>query len=367
MSSKLFFNKKLKLCLISKMIERNRKCFVFDLSRIMSSMNSSKRLTFAETTVGLLPKSVQPFARLMRLDKPTGAQLLMWPSFWSIALATPASHLPPITTLALFGLGSVVMRGAGCVVNDLWDKDFDKRVERTKSRPLASNELNTTDAIMLLGGLSGSGLLILLQFDVNSIALGASSLLLVTIYPLVKRFSHWPQLVLGMTFNWGALLGWSVMANGMIDWTAVLPLYVSGICWTLIYDTIYAHQDKRDDLIIGLKSTAIKFGQNTDKWLYAFSAMMCSSLLITGINTSQCWPYYTALTVTAINLFQQIFTLNINDRDDCWRKFKQNTQIGWILFFGFVFSTYLKERQSEKSIETNDKFEVINSKQTLSL
>ena len=364
-----------KICLVSKTIQRYHKPVVTQLSRIMSTINSSKStpksMSVPERSVASLPESVQPFARLMRLDKPTGAQLLMWPSFWSIALATPASHLPSLTTLGLFGLGSLVMRGAGCVVNDLWDKDFDKKVERTKSRPLASDQLTTTDAVMLLGGLCGCGLLILVQFDLNSIALGASSLLLVTTYPLFKRFTYWPQFVLGLTFNWGALLGWSVVANGVMDWSAVLPLYVSGICWTLIYDTIYAHQDKRDDLIIGLKSTAIKFGKDTTKWLSAFSAIMCSSLVLTGINTSQCWPYYTAVAITGLNLIHQTSTLNINSQEDCWRKFKQNTQIGWILFVGIVLSTYLKtqkpENSSDKTIESKDKFEVIGGNQTLIL
>jgi len=301
----------------------------------------------------------------MRLDKPTGIWLLMWPSFWSVSLATPASHLPSLSTLALFGLGSLVMRGSGCVVNDLWDKEFDKRVERTKDRPLASNQLTTTDAIMLCGGLSGCGLLILLQFDSYSVGLGASSLLLVTTYPLVKRFSHWPQLVLGLTFNWGALLGWSVVTSGAMDWWAVLPLYMSGICWTLIYDTIYAHQDKGDDLMVGLKSTAIKFGDNTHKWLAGFSVLMCSGLAMTGIHTTQCWPYYTALTITAMNLFHQISTLNINDSTDCWNKFRQNTRIGYILFIGIVLSNYLKNRNTNESKDKS--FEVINEKQTLSL
>ncbi|CAG2107075.1 unnamed protein product [Medioppia subpectinata] len=334
----------------------------------MATTSSSKpsSQSLAERGVAALPSGLQPFARLMRLDKPSGAWLLMWPGFWSVSLATQASHLPSMTTLALFGVGSVVMRGAGCVVNDLWDKDFDRRVERTKSRPLASRELTPTDAVMLLGGLSGVGLLILLEFDVNSIVLGASSLSLVAIYPSIKRFSHWPQLMLGMTFNWGALLGWSVVCDGAVDWTAVLPLYVSGICWTLIYDTIYAHQDKADDLMIGLKSTAIKFGDQTKQWLSGFSLLMCSSLVITGVNTGQCWPYYTAVTITAANLIHQISTLNINDSDDCWRKFKQNTQIGWILFIGIVLSTYLKNRPNS---DQRDNFKVIsdNSKQPLSL
>ncbi|XP_054163894.1 4-hydroxybenzoate polyprenyltransferase, mitochondrial-like [Oppia nitens] len=335
------------------LLSSHEMCFHKNIERYISVTNVlSKHKTIAETCVSSLPTTVQPFARLMRLDRPSGAWLLMWPGFWSVSLATSATQLPSLTTLSLFGLGAVVMRGAGCVVNDLWDKDFDRRVQRTKDRPLASNQLSTTDAVMLLCGLSGTGFLILLQFDINSIILGASSLSLVTIYPLFKRFTHWPQLVLGMTFNWGALLGWSVVTNGIIDWSAVLPLYTAGICWTLIYDTIYAHQDKADDLMVGIKSTAIKFGDNTNKWLTGFSALMCSSLVITGLNTGQCWPYYTAVSVTAMNLFRQILTLNINDREDCWHKFKQNTQIGWILFIGIVFSTYLKN--SDTSDEPND-------------
>jgi len=198
---------------------------------------------------------------------------------------------------------------------------------------------------------------------IDSIILGASSLLLVASYPVFKRYTYWPQVVLGLTFNWGALLGWSVVSNGSLDLFAVLPLYLAGICWTLVYDTIYAHQDKADDIMIGLKSTAIKFGENTAKWLTGFSALMCSSLVVAGINTNQCWPYYTAITVIGLNLAHQMFTLKINDSHDCWKKFKRNTQIGWILFLGIVLSTYLKENQI---IEQNECFEIV-SKSTLNL
>lgn len=170
-----------------------------------------------------------------------------------------------------------------------------------------------------------------------------------------------------MTFNWGALLGWSVVSNGTLDWSAVLPLYLAGICWTLVYDTIYAHQDKADDIMIGLKSTAIKFGDNTAKWLTGFSVLMCSSLAITGLNTNQCWPYYTAITIIGLNLAQQLSTLNINDSDDCWRKFKNNTRIGYILFIGIVLSNYLKHEDKEnKIIEPKECFEIV-SNSTLNL
>lgn len=170
MSAKLLINNKLKLNLISKLcqIERHQKLLNNKLiHRFMSTTDSPKRLSLAERCVSLVPEHIQPYVRLMRLDKPTGSWLLLWPSFWSISLATPSGHLPSLTTLSLFGLGAVVMRGAGCVVNDLWDKDFDARVQRTKSRPLASKQLTTTDAVVFLGGLSGCGLLVLLQFDTN--------------------------------------------------------------------------------------------------------------------------------------------------------------------------------------------------------
>jgi 4-hydroxybenzoate polyprenyltransferase len=169
MSPKLLINNRLSFSLISKLCqnESQKNLINKNVKRFMSSMVSSKRETFPERCVSLVPEPIQPYLRLMRLDKPTGSWLLLWPSFWSISLATPSASLPSLTTLSLFGLGSVVMRGAGCVINDLWDKDFDKRVQRTKSRPLASNQLSTTDAFVFLGGLLGSGLYILLKFDMN--------------------------------------------------------------------------------------------------------------------------------------------------------------------------------------------------------
>ena len=182
-----------------------------------------------------------------------------------------------------------------------------------------------------------------------SIVLGASSLLLVGTYPLAKRYTYWPQLMLGLTFNWGALLGWSVVNNGDLYLPAVLPLYTAGILWTLIYDTIYAHQDKTDDLMVGLKSTAIKFGDRTVPWLSAFSVGMISNLLILGVNTNQTWPYYASVLFTSGHLYRQLSTLDIHNATDCWEKFKANSQIGWILFLGLVVSTLFKEPKKEKS------------------
>ncbi|XP_013791291.1 4-hydroxybenzoate polyprenyltransferase, mitochondrial-like [Limulus polyphemus] len=205
------------------------------------SMSGVYPKTLAESLVHSMPGSIQPYLKLMRIDRPIGTWLLLWPCAWSIGLATPAGHFPDPYYLALFAAGALLMRGAGCTVNDMWDKDIDKQVARTKDRPLASGQLNMIDAWVLLGGQLSLALFVLLQLNWYSIVLGASSLGLVVTYPLMKRFTYWPQVMLGLTFNWGAFLGWSSIC-GTCKWSAVLPLYTACIFWTLIYDTIYAHQ-----------------------------------------------------------------------------------------------------------------------------
>ncbi|PSS02818.1 4-hydroxybenzoate polyprenyltransferase [Actinidia chinensis var. chinensis] len=188
-----------------------------------------------------LPKKAQPYARLARLDKPIGTWLLAWPCFWSITLAASPGNPPDIKLLTLFGCGALLLRGAGCTVNDLLDRDIDTKVERTKLRPVASGVLTPFQGICFLGFQLLLGLGILLQLNNYSRVLGASSLLLVFSYPLMKRLTFWPQAFLGLTFNWGALLGWSAV-KGSLDPAVVFPLYISGVFWTLVYDTIYAHQ-----------------------------------------------------------------------------------------------------------------------------
>ncbi|XP_065079264.1 4-hydroxybenzoate polyprenyltransferase, mitochondrial [Ochlerotatus camptorhynchus] len=291
---------------------------------------------------GLLQSIVQsPYARLMRVDRPIGSWLLFWPCGWSIALSAPAGCLPDPWMLALFGTGAFIMRGAGCTINDMWDRDIDGKVARTKSRPLVAGELSTADAWFFLGAQLGVGLLILLELNWYSIMLGASSLGLVIIYPLMKRVTHWPQLVLGMTFNWGALLGWSA-TQGSVMWSACLPLYLSGVCWTIVYDTIYAHQDKVDDALLGIKSTAIRFGDNTKLWLSGFSTAMIGGLVASGMVCEQTWPFYSALGVISAHLAHQIYSLNINNPTDCANKFISNHQVGLILFLGIVLGTLYK-------------------------
>ncbi|XP_051785634.1 4-hydroxybenzoate polyprenyltransferase, mitochondrial isoform X1 [Erpetoichthys calabaricus] len=306
----------------------------------------STRRTISFSAPGIVnaaPQSVQPYLRLMRLDKPIGTWLLYLPCTWSIALAAEPGCLPDFHMLALFGVGAVLMRGAGCTINDMWDRDFDKKVSRTASRPIAAGEITRFQALVFLGGQLTLALGVLLSLNLYSIILGAASLSLVVTYPLMKRITYWPQLVLGLAFNWGALLGWSAI-KGYCDWSVCLPLYFSGILWTLIYDTIYAHQDKVDDLLVGVKSTALLLQDHTKPWLSGFSAVMLSGLILTGIISDQTLPYYGALSVVGAHLFYQIFTLDINKPEECWKKFTSNRTLGLLIFIGILAGNLWKNK-----------------------
>ncbi|XP_050069958.1 4-hydroxybenzoate polyprenyltransferase, mitochondrial [Anopheles maculipalpis] len=309
----------------------------------------SKRVDEKDTRIWL--QKISPYARLMRIDRPIGSWLLFWPCGWSIALSAPAGCWPDPMMLGLFGVGAFVMRGAGCTINDLWDRDIDAKVERTRNRPLVAGEIAPFDAIVFLAGQLGVGLFVLLQLNWYSILLGASSLGLVVVYPLMKRVTYWPQLMLGATFNWGALLGWSA-TQGSVEWAACLPLYIAGVCWTIVYDTIYAHQDKVDDLIIGIKSTALRFGDNTKLWLSGFTAAMVGNLLSAGLVCDQTWPYYTSIGLIGAHLAHQIHSLNIHNPKDCATKFISNHQVGFLLFLGIVLGTLYKQNSDERTKST---------------
>uniref|UniRef100_A0A3P9JKE5 4-hydroxybenzoate polyprenyltransferase, mitochondrial n=1 Tax=Oryzias latipes TaxID=8090 RepID=A0A3P9JKE5_ORYLA len=317
---------------------------------IQSRLSGSRSFSLSPSAVvNSAPAFVQPYLRLMRLDKPIGTWLLYLPCTWSIALAAEPGCLPDLGMLALFGTGAVLMRGAGCTINDMWDKDFDKQVTRTASRPIASGEISQFQALVFLGGQLSLALGVLLCLNYYSIALGASSLCLVITYPLMKRITYWPQLVLGLTFNWGALLGWSAV-RGSCDWSVCLPLYFSGVMWTLIYDTIYAHQDKEDDVKVGVKSTALRFQDQTKLWLSGFTAAMMSGLVVAGVSAQQTLPYYAALTAVAFHLTHQIYSVDINKAEDCWKEFSSNRNLGLLLLFGIVAGNFWK-----KSKETAEK------------
>eukprot|EP00128_Syssomonas_multiformis_P003979 Colp12_sorted_trinity150504_noHs@16971 len=295
----------------------------------------SRPYGIASKLVDMSPKTIQPYMRLARMDKPVGTWLLYLPCTWSIALAAPPGALPDFKMMGLFALGSFIMRGAGCTINDMWDRNIDKKVERTKSRPLASGEISQSQAWKFLAGQLTAGLGVLLSLNNYSILLGASSMALVITYPLMKRITFWPQLVLGLAFNWGTLLGYSAVA-GYCDWSVTAPLYVAGISWTLVYDTIYAHQDKKDDVLVGVKSTALRFGDNTPLWLSGFSTLTTASLVLSGLAADQTWPFYTSVALGAGHLAWQLRTVDLNNTQDCMSKFISNKWYGLLILSGII-------------------------------
>ena len=214
------------------------------------------------------PAWTRPYLRLSRADRPIGTWLLLLPGWWSISMAAPAGSAPDLWMMLLFGIGALAMRGAGCTFNDLVDRDFDGRVERTRSRPLPSGQVTPGQARIWLVVQALIGLAVLLQMGSLAILLGVASLGLIAIYPFMKRVTWWPQFFLGLAFNWGALMGEAAVA-GRVS-AAAIALYLAGILWTLGYDTVYAHQDKEDDALIGVKSTARLFGTRSRVVLFRF-------------------------------------------------------------------------------------------------
>jgi len=286
----------------------------------------------------LSPDFAWGYLQLMRADRPIGTWLLLWPGLWSIILASHyngnQTFIPEFELILLFTIGAFIMRGAGCVVNDLWDREADAKVERTKSRPLPSGRVSVPAALLFLGLLCLIGLTILLQLNQFSQLVGAASLILVVIYPLMKRITYWPQLMLGLTFNWGALLGWSAV-QGSIELPAII-LYIGGVFWTLGYDTIYAHQDREDDALIGVKSTALKFGEKTANWVTGFYLAALLLFLGAGWLSQMGLGFYVMMIAAACHFIYQVRTLNIDDRELCLKLFKSNHHLGFIVFFSLI-------------------------------
>ncbi|MCM2294556.1 4-hydroxybenzoate octaprenyltransferase [Allorhizobium sp. BGMRC 0089] len=289
----------------------------------------------------LLPRPAWPFAQLARWDRPIGWQLLMWPCFWSSALA--ANHLARnhelhgwsfAVQLLLFFLGAVAMRGAGCTYNDLVDHKIDSEVARTRSRPLPSGRVSRLQAklFILLQALIGAA--VLFCFNGFSIVLGLSSLVIVAVYPFAKRFTDWPQFFLGLAFSWGGLMGWAGL-TGSLSLAAVLT-YLAAIVWTIGYDTIYAHQDKEDDALVGVRSTARLFGDDTKVWLTGFYGGMILLLLFAFIFTGVALPGYLGLVVAAGLLTYQVSVLDIDNPTQCLALFKMNHPLGFIVFLGLL-------------------------------
>jgi 4-hydroxybenzoate polyprenyltransferase len=280
----------------------------------------------------LAPARVRPYLRLARLDRPIGTWLLLLPGWWALALAAHAQGptAPDWWLVTLFAIGAIAMRGAGCTYNDIVDRDYDGRVARTRSRPIPSGQVSVGQAKAFMIGQCLVGLAVLVQFNPFAMAVGALSLVLVAIYPFMKRVTYWPQFFLGLAFNWGALLGWAAVTGGL-TWTPVI-LYGAGIAWTLGYDTIYAHQDKEDDALVGLKSTALKFGEKTKPWLVLFYGATLALLASSGILAGTGIIFLAGLALAAIHFIWQIATLDVGDPGNCLRRFRSNRDLGAIVF-----------------------------------
>jgi 4-hydroxybenzoate polyprenyltransferase len=286
-------------------------------------------------TLRLAPAAARPYLRLIRIDRPIGTWLLLFPGWWSLSLAAAADgDWPDWGLAALFAAGALLMRGAGCTYNDLVDRDIDARVARTASRPIPSGEVSPRQAVIFIAVLLVLGLLVLVQMNPFAIALGAGSLALIAVYPFLKRFTYWPQAWLGLTFNWGALLGWAAVTGGLA--LPPLLLYAAGIAWTLGYDTIYAHQDKEDDALVGVKSTALRLAGATKPWLAAFYGLTVLLLAAVGLAAGMAWPFYAGIAAVAVHFAWQIASLDIDDPGNCLVRFKANRYVGWLLLAGIV-------------------------------
>jgi len=284
----------------------------------------------------LAPAWSRPYLRLARLDRPIGSWLLLLPCWWSAALAAVAAHkaAPSVVQLLLFFVGAFAMRGAGCTWNDIVDRDLDRSVERTRSRPIPSGQVSVFQAGIFLVLQALIGLAVLLSFNTFTIALGIASLAIVAVYPFMKRIIYWPQVVLGLAFSWGALMGWAG-SFGRLAVPALL-LYAGSIAWVIGYDTIYAHQDREDDALIGIKSTALLFGERTRPMLalfYALAVILCGAA---GFDAGAGAVFALGLAAFAAHLAWQVVRLDIADADRCLALFKSDRDAGLILFAGLL-------------------------------
>lgn len=279
----------------------------------------------------LAPSYTRPYLRLARLDRPIGSWLLLMPCWWSVGLAGMHNdRLPSLWHIVLFFIGAFAMRGAGCTWNDLVDRDLDGRVERTRSRPIPSGQVTVAQATMFMVAQALVGFLVLIQFNRFTVATGIASLLVVVIYPFMKRITYWPQIFLGLAFSWGALMGWPA-AFGRLDWPAIV-LYVGSILWVIGYDTIYAHQDRDDDLLIGIKSTALLFGERTPTMLATFYAGAIVLIAAAGFMAGGGIIFTIGIIGFAAHLAWQVSRLDIDDPAHCLALFKSNRDAGLILF-----------------------------------
>ncbi len=289
------------------------------------------------------PAGVQPYLRLARFDRPIGFWLLFWPCAFGLTLGSYGLNVPLSRLLfyaLLFAIGAIAMRAAGCVWNDIADRDIDAKVARTRGRPLPSGAVSVKAAMIFLVVLALIGLGVLLQFNRFAILLGFASLIPVAIYPFMKRITYWPQAVLGIAFNWGALMGWAVL-HGDLSLPPYL-LFVGCILWTIGYDTIYAHQDKEDDAIVGVKSTALMFGSATKPLLWLFYGGAIACWVVAGLQLKVHQAYYIGLAILAFQFAGQITRVKLDNANSCLAAFRSNREAGAILFLSLLAGVALE-------------------------
>lgn len=279
---------------------------------------------------------MKKYLKLIRIDKSIGTWLLFLPCLFGLALVSKNQNIDVIYFAALFFIGAFLMRSAGCVINDIWDRDFDKNVERTKNRPIASSAISIKSAIIFLVILLSLAFLILLQFNLPTIILGFISLVLVAFYPMMKRVTFYPQLFLGLTFNLGILFA-STQVLGRITLPAFL-LYLASVIWTIIYDSFYAYQDLDDDLKIGVKSTAIKFGAHPQKILFTLNIIYFLLLNLVGLLANLKFAYFPLILLAAAQVTCQIKTCNFSDGKICLEKFQSNFWVGIVVLIAIILA-----------------------------
>ncbi len=275
-----------------------------------------------------LPSAALPYARLARWDRPIGWWLLLLPCWWSTALA--ADHLPNIGLMVLYWIGAVAMRGAGCTLNDIIDRKIDAAVERTRVRPIPAGEVSVFQAVLFMSAQLVVGAVVLFSLKPQVLGLGFAVLVLIATYPFMKRVTFWPQLFLGLNFNWGALIGWVAVTGHLA--APALFLYLAGITWTLGYDTIYAHQDKLDDIKIGVKSTALRFGDTSKRWVGGFYLATLVSLGLALVIAQAAAIAVIPVGLVAGHFLWQVMFWKMDDPADCLARFKSNRAAGLLMF-----------------------------------
>jgi 4-hydroxybenzoate polyprenyltransferase len=298
----------------------------------------------AADLVDRAPPRWQPYLRLMRLDRPIGTWLLYWPCVFGLVLGATAESRPFGTLsdwglVLLFGIGAIVMRGAGCTYNDIVDRGFDAKVARTRDRPIPSGAVSVRQAWIFTLAQCLVGLAVLLTLNGTAVILGAASLLLVAAYPFMKRITWWPQAWLGLTFNWGAILGFAAV-TGEVD-TADIMLYAGLFCWTLGYDTIYAHQDKDDDALIGVKSTARLLGTHSRDWILGFFTVAFTLILAAGFTEHAGWPFVFLMLAAGGHMMWQVKKLDIDDSAGCLKLFRANRETGALIALALIAASWI--------------------------